>query len=199
MSASNTSKQTLQRSSAVPRVAIVVLNWNGKVLTMECLESLASLTYANAEVIVVDNGSSDGTADAVRKTYGDRVTIIENPTNLGFAGGNNVGIRRALEGGADYVLLLNNDTVVDRALVDRLVETITESRNIGIVGPKIYYASPADRIWFAGAEVSLARGVSKHIGIREKDAGQYDAIRDVDYITGCALMAGRGVFDAIGY
>ncbi len=183
----------------MPRVAIVVLTWNGRNLTMECLASLASLEYANAEVIVVDNGSSDGTADAVRAAYGDRVTIIENAANLGFAGGNNVGIRRALEKGADCVLLLNNDTVVDPALVGRLVDAITASEHIGIVGPKIYYASPPDRIWFAGGEVFLWRGVSRHIGIREKDTGQCDAVRDVDYITGCALMADRGVFEAIGY
>ena len=183
----------------MPKVAIVVLTWNGRALTMECLESLASLEYENVDVIVVDNASTDGTADAVRDAYGDRVTIVENSRNLGFSLGNNVRIRHALENGADFVLLLNNDTVVDPALVDRLVEGITVSKDIGIVGPKIYYASPPDRIWFAGGEVSLSRGVSRHIGIRERDTGQYDAVRDVDYVTGCALMAGRRVFDTIGY
>jgi len=199
MSVSNASNVSLHRTSAMPRVAIVVLTWNGKALTMECLESLASLAYGNVEVIVVDNGSSDGTTDAVRKAYGDRVTIVENSSNLGFSRGNNVGVRHALEKGADFVLLLNNDTIVDPALLDRLVEAITASEDIGIVGPKIYYASPPDRIWFAGGEVFLSRGVSRHIGIRERDQGQYDAVRDVDYVTGCALMAGRRVFDAIGY
>jgi GT2 family glycosyltransferase len=183
----------------VPRVAVVVLAWNGKPLTMACLESLGSLRYRNAAVILVDNASADGTAAAVRKTYGDRVTVIENAENLGFSRGNNVGIRRALDEGADFVLLLNNDTVVDPALVDRLVEVIAKSGDIGIVGPKIYYASPPDRIWFAGGRIHLARGVSKHIGIRERDTGRYDSIRDVDYVTGCALLARREVFERIGY
>jgi hypothetical protein len=184
--------------SKAPRVAIVVLTWNGKGLTLACLESLASLEYDAIDVIVVDNGSVDGTADAVRSAYGDRVTVIENSTNLGFSRGNNEGIRRALERGADFVLLLNNDTTVDPALVGRLVDAIQSSDGIGIVGPKIYYAFPPDRIWFAGGEISLYRGVSRHIGIRERDTGRYDAVRDVDYVTGCALMARRGVFDAIG-
>jgi hypothetical protein len=199
MSASNVNKVSSRGTSRMPSVAIIVLTWNGKAMTMECLESLASLEYGNARVIVVDNGSTDGTADAVRSAYGERVTIIENPRNLGFSLGNNVGIRHALEKGADFVLLLNNDTVVDPALVDRLVEGITISKNIGIVGPKIYYASPPDRIWFAGGEVFLSRGVSRHIGIRERDTGRYDTVRDVDYVTGCALMARRGVFDSIGH
>jgi GT2 family glycosyltransferase len=186
-------------AAAAPRVAVVVLAWNGKPLTMACLESLESLRYRNAAVILVDNASTDGTAAAVRETYGDRVTVIENAENLGFSRGNNVGIRRALDEGADFVLLLNNDTVVDPALVDRLVEVIAESGDIGIVGPKIYYASPPDRIWFAGGRIYLARGVSKHIGIRERDTGRYDSIRDVDYVTGCALMARREVFERIGY
>lgn len=184
--------------NATPRVAIIVLTWNGKALTLACLESLMSLDYGAVRIIVVDNGSADGTAEAVRGAYGNRVTLVENPANLGFSRGNNAGIRRALEDGAELVLLLNNDTTVDPALVRSLVEAILSSEDIGIAGPKIYYASPPDRIWFAGGEISLARGVSRHIGIRERDRGQYDEIRDVDYVTGCALMARREVFEAVG-
>ena len=176
-----------------------MLAWNGKPLTLECLESLAAIRYENAAVILVDNASTDGTADAVRKAYGGRVAVIENPENLGFARGNNVGIRRALDEGADFVLLLNNDTVVDPALVDSLVAVIAGSKDIGIVGPKIYYASQPDRIWFAGGEVLLSRGLSRHIGIRERDTGRHDSVRDVDYVTGCALLARREVFEKIGY
>lgn len=192
MSASSDTK------SSAPRVTIVVLTWNGRSLTLECLESLSSLEYDNADIIVVDNASTDGTVAAIRERYGQRVTIIENTRNLGFSIGNNVGIRRALDNGSDYVLLLNNDTVVDPELLDHLVAVAGASQDVGIVGPKIYYASPPDRIWFAGGEVSLSRGTSRHIGIRETDRGQYDAIRDVDYVTGCALMASRSVFEVIG-
>jgi GT2 family glycosyltransferase len=187
------------RPSANPKVAVVVLAWNGKSLTLACLESLEALRYENATVILVDNASTDGTAAEVRKAFGARVAVVENRENLGFSRGNNIGIRKALDEGADFVLLLNNDTVVDPALVGSLVEVIAGSDKIGIVGPKIYYASPPDKIWFAGGEVFLSRGLSKHIGIRETDTGRYDAIRDVDYVTGCALMARREVFETIGY
>jgi GT2 family glycosyltransferase len=199
MSDAKTHKASTEYPSAVPKVAVVVLTWNGLSLTMACLESLQSLDYENLEIILVDNGSTDGTVLAVRKGYGDGVTVIENPRNLGFAAGNNAGIRRALENGADFVLLLNNDTTVDPPLVTRLVGVIRGSTDIGIVGPKIYFASPPDRIWFAGGEIRLSRGVSRHIGIRERDSGAFDEIRDVDYITGCALMARRAVFESIGY
>ena len=199
MSFSNANRVFAPAAPTTPRVAIVVLTWNGKDLTLACLESLVSLDYEAATVIVVDNGSTDGTAAAVKNAYAGRVVLIENPRNLGFSRGNNVGIRRALAEGADLVLLLNNDTTVDPALVRRLADVIRSSDDIGIVGPKIYYASPSDRIWFAGGEVLLSRGISRHIGIRQKDTGQYDSIRDVDYITGCALMARREVFETIGY
>jgi GT2 family glycosyltransferase len=185
--------------AAAPKVAVVVLAWNGKRLTMECLDSLQSLRYPNASLILVDNASTDGTAPEAKTRYGGRVLVVENSENLGFSRGNNVGIRKALDEGADFVLLLNNDTVVDPDLVDRLVEVIAGSERIGIVGPKIFYASPPDRIWFAGGRIFLARGVSKHIGIRERDTGRYDSVRDVDYVTGCALLARREVFEKIGY
>ncbi|UCG51753.1 MAG: glycosyltransferase family 2 protein, partial [Candidatus Latescibacterota bacterium] len=98
----------------------------------------------------------------------------------------------------DYILLLNNDTLVDPGLVDHLVDVISKTPEIGVVGPKIYYASPRDQIWFAGGEVHLSRGTARHIGIREKDNGQHDTVKDVDYVTGCALMARREVFEHVG-
>ena len=184
--------------SSLPRVAVIVLTWNGKTLTLDCLESLSRLEYANVEVILVDNGSTDGTVPAVRDAYGSRVNIIENERNMGFSGGNNAGIRRALENGADYVLLLNNDTIVDPGLIDGLLAGITAEPDIGVAGAKIFYASPPDQIWFAGGEVFLSKGTTRHIGIREKDVGQYEEPREVDYVTGCALMARRDVFETIG-
>jgi len=180
-----------------PKVAIVILTWNGKELTLECLRSLDQLTTPNVEFIVADNASNDGTVDAIRSEWGDGVTIIENPSNLGFSKGNNVAIRHALDAGADYVLLLNNDTTVASDFVEHLLTPFADER-VGITGPKIYYYSPADQIWFAGGEVHLSRGTAKHTGIRAKDRGQFDQQRQVDYVSGCALMAKRAVFERIG-
>ncbi len=182
-----------------PTVGIVVLTWNGKALTLSCLESVVRLSYANLAVIVVDNHSSDGTAEAIRTRYGDRLEIIVNEANLGFSRGNNIGIERALARGVEYVLLLNNDTVVDSALIASLLSVFRDHPRTGVVGPKIYYENPPDQIWYAGGRVSLARGITRHVGIRQKDVGQFDSVREVDYVTGCALMARREVFEKIGY
>ena len=185
-------------STGVSKVAVVVLNWNGKALTLDCLESLSAIETPHVVLIVVDNASTDGSVDAIREAYGKSVIVVVNDENLGFAKGNNVGIDRALSLGCDFVLLLNNDVVVDAGLIDNLLSAFAADPSVGIAGPKIYYYTPRDRIWFAGGEVFLARGVTRHIGIRQTDRGQFDQTRDVDYITGCALMARREVFESIG-
>jgi GT2 family glycosyltransferase len=179
-------------------IAVVVLTWNGKALTLECLESLVAVTTPGVRVIVVDNGSTDGTVAAIRDRYGERVAIVETGANLGFSGGNNAGIRRALEEGVDFILLLNNDTRVDASFLDALVHPMLETPRLGITGPKIYYESPPDRLWFAGGVISMWRGTARHVGIRQTDRGQYDVPRDVDYVSGCALLARRAVFERVG-
>ncbi|MGD8413462.1 MAG: glycosyltransferase family 2 protein [Candidatus Latescibacterota bacterium] len=187
------------KPGGTPKVAVVVLNWNGKALTLDCIRSLLDIPTPNVETIVVDNASSDGSVEAVRGEFGDRVVLTVNDHNLGFAAGNNAGIRTALDRGADLVLLLNNDTVVDAGLIDSLLRPFEGAPEVGIAGPKIYYYTPPDQIWFAGGELFLARGLSRHIGIREADRGQFDQQRDVDYVTGCALMARREVFETVGF
>jgi len=189
----------MQRAAdAAPSIAIIVLNWNGRDLTLDCLRSLEAVSTPNLRTILVDNASTDGTLDAVRRIHGERITVIVNADNLGFAAGNNVGIRHALAGGADFILLLNNDTVVAPDFVDHLLRPMLSTREIGITAPKIYYAEPKDRIWFAGGEISMWRGMAKHTGIRETDRGQYDTEHDIDYATGCAFLARRAVFEKIG-
>ncbi len=183
---------------AGPSIAVIVLTWNGRALTLECLASLEAVTTPNVRVMVVDNASTDGTVDAIRDRYGDRVTVVATGANLGFAGGNNAGIRRALDEGADFILLLNNDTRVDPAFLDALVGPMPGAPEVGITGPKIYYDSPPDRLWFAGGAISMWRGTARHIGIRETDRGQYDTPRSVDYISGCALLTRRAVFERVG-
>jgi GT2 family glycosyltransferase len=180
-----------------PLVYVIVLSWNGKNDTLECLASLRQLTYPNARIVVVDNASSDGTGDALRSAF-PNIELIVNNSNLRFAGGNNVGIRRALERGAEYVLMLNNDTVVDPKFLSRLVEAAQSNKQIGIVGPKICYFDDPRRIWFAGGLIKWWRGRVAHIGIREVDNGGYDATTEVDYITGCCMLIKREVIETIG-
>lgn len=182
-----------------PSVAIIVLTWNGRDLTLDCLRSLEAVHTPGAYGVVVDNASSDGTVAAIRERYGDRIAVIENDSNLGFAAGNNVGIRRALADGANFVLLLNNDTMVAPDFVDELLRAMTAAPDTGITAPKIFYAEPPNQIWFAGGEISLWRGTARHTGIREIDRGQYDRERDIDYATGCAMLVRREVFEKAGY
>jgi len=181
-----------------PRIAVIILTWNGRELTLDCLRSLEAVTTPNTTIMVVDNASTDGTVTAVRARYGERVTVVENAANLGYAAGNNAGIERALADGADFILLLNNDTLVDPPFLDRMLAAMLASPDVGIAGPKTYYHQPPDRIWFAGGEISLWRGTARHIGIRETDRGQYDTPRDIDYASGCALLARREVFERVG-
>ncbi len=179
------------------RVYIIVLNWNGRDDTLSCLKSLQSTNYDNYKIVVADNGSEDDSVKAVRENFPD-VDIIEIGKNLGFAGGNNIGIKYAMEKGADYVFLINNDTTVDPDCLKELVEAAETDEKIGSVGSKIYYYSEPERIWFAGGKINWLKNKGEHIGLDEVDKGQYDEIKEVGYLTGCALLIKREVIEKIG-
>ncbi|HEY3347255.1 MAG TPA: glycosyltransferase family 2 protein [Nitrospirota bacterium] len=184
-----------------PSVHIIVLNYNRKDDTLDCLRSLYQMDYPEFKVVVVDNASTDGTPDAVRAAY-PQAEVIVNPANLMFAEGNNVAIRQSLAGGADYIMLLNNDTVVANGLVTALVSAMEEEPRAGLAAPMIYYytgsqAQP-ERIWYAGGIVSFARGLTAHRGIREFDDGKYSRVEETGYITGCCMMARRGCLAEVG-
>jgi GT2 family glycosyltransferase len=180
-----------------PLVFIIILNWNGKKDTIECLHSLEKVTYPNKKIIVVDNASSDGSVEEIQRLFSE-VEVIVNDTNLRFAGGNNVGIKRAIEQGAEYILLLNNDTIVEIDFLSRLVEEAQKNEKIGMVGPKIYYYSDPKRLWYAGGKIILWKGLIAHIGVHEIDEGQYDSIKETAYITGCCILVKRSVIETVG-
>ncbi|HOP79400.1 MAG TPA: glycosyltransferase family 2 protein [Armatimonadota bacterium] len=180
-----------------PRVAVIVLTWNGKEDTLECLKSLRQVTYPNFWTVVVDNGSTDGTGDAVRASYPE-VELIETGENLGFAAGNNVGIEHALRNGADAVLLLNNDTAVDPEFLSLLVQSLYRSDDIAAVSPLIYYYDLPDVIWAAGGKIDRKTGISYQLHIDERDTGQLTEEFDVDYGVGAALLIRREALETIG-
>lgn len=180
-----------------PFVGVVVLNFNGKPDTLECVRSLAGLTYPSWRLYAVDNGSREKIADDVRAILPGAV-VLENERNLGFTGGNNVGCRRALEDGADFVLLLNNDTVVDPGFLEPLVRA-SEASEVGMATPKIYFYAEDREFWAYGARVDKWTGRSPHLGVYRRDTGQFDHIRDVDRITGCAMFVRREVFERVGF
>ncbi len=180
-----------------PRVACIVLNWNGLALLPDCLESLQASTYSAMSIIVVDNGSTDDSLAWLRANYPD-AHIIDNGTNLQWAAGNNEGIKYALQEGFDHILLLNNDIVIAPDMIEKLVAAMAKDASIGMVGPKIYYHHEPKLIWFAGGRMTPWQGRIWHNGIREPDKGQFDEVTNVDYITGCALMVRRETFGKIG-
>ena len=181
----------------IPRVTILILNWNGLQDTLACLASLQCVKYPNFDILVVDNGSCDGSTTVIRERFPE-VRVIENERNLGFTGGNNVGLRHLAQG-VDYVLLLNNDTEVAPDFLGRLVDVAEADPGIGIVGPKIYYHEQPVVIWSAGGTIDWQRGKSRMLELDELDEGQSGVVpREVDFVSGCALLVKRAVLEQIG-
>jgi len=190
--------QQMDKEQQVFQVCIIVLNWNGRVDTLACLASLSQLDYPARTIVVVDNGSSDDSVTAIRTAY-PQVTLIETGENLGYAGGNNVGLRYAMAQGADYALLLNNDTVVDPTFLRILMDAAEADPTVGIAGPTIYYHERPDVIWSAGGAIDWQRGSTWMVGLDERDEGQFGTEpRTVDFITGCAILVRRTVMEQVG-
>lgn len=181
----------------VPQVFIVVVNWNGYKDTIECIESLQKVTYSNYEIAIVDNGSTDGSPEILKEKF-PHIPLIQIKENLGYAGGNNVGIKWALERGADYVVLLNNDTIVDENFIIELVKVAENDTRIGMLTSKVYFYDKPDVLWFAGGKFSLKTGWSRHIGYNEKDIGQYDEVKETERPCGCAMMVTRRLCEKAG-
>jgi hypothetical protein len=180
-----------------PRVTIIVLSWNQQAVTLECLASLARITYPLAHILLVDNASTDGTPASVRQAH-PGVEVIVLPENRLFAGGNNAGIMHALGRGAEMVLLLNNDTEVDPGFLEPMVARALATPQCGMVAPKIYYHGDPRRIWYAGGEVSFWSGTLRHVGLREIDIGQHDSAGETGYATGCCVLVPRAAIDRAG-
>jgi len=180
------------------KVAIIILNWNGKKDTLECLDSLKKINYPNYKIIVVDNGSKEDSVKEIKRNF-PKIEIIRNKKNLGFAEGSNVGIRYALKNKADYVLLLNNDTIVDRKFLSEMMKVAESDEKIGLVGSKIYYDKLPDTIWFAGGVIELKKGIFAHIGQGEKDSEKYSKLKESDYITGCSMLIKKEALKDIGF
>lgn len=184
-------------AATLPLVYMIILNWNGHADTVECVRSCLQSRYPRTRLIIVDNGSTDGSEQLLRSEFPD-LNVIQTGTNLGFAGGNNVGIRHALKNAADYVLLLNNDTIVDPGFLKPLVDAATADDEVGILCSKILFHSQSNVIWFAGAKLRPVLGWDSHLGYGEVDTGQYDQMVESDRPTGCAMMVSRRVCETIG-
>ena len=170
-----------------PRVVVLLLCYNNWADTFECLDSLSHVEYPNWEIVIVDNGSTNPPVARVRAEY-PSATLIETGRNLGYAEGNNVGLRYALELDADYALVLNNDTQVAPDFLRRLVAVAKVQPKAALVGPLVYHANEPNRIQSAGGTMTR-RWQFFHRGQNETDAGQFNSVEQVAWLTGCAILA----------
>ena len=182
---------------AAPRVDVIVLNWNGGQDTLDCLASLAKVDYDNMRVVVVDNGSTDSSVQAVRARHPE-VAIVQNAENLGFAEGNNRGIAQSLRSNAQYALLLNNDTEVGPRILQALVKAAEAMPGAGIFGPKIYFHAEPDTIWYAGGYWDKGSLTFNERGAGLKDEGQFAQLEETEWVIGCAMFIRADVFRRIG-
>ncbi len=187
--------QQVVRDAAPPKVATITVNWNGLADTLACLESLRAQDYPNNHVIVVDNGSTDGSADALRKQC-DTISLIETGSNLGFTGGNNAGIQSALRQDFDYIYLLNNDTIVEPDSLRELVRAAEAQPEYGILSPVMHYHDRRDEIWFGGATLNLRRGRADHDPAR--NPARTDPPYEVPWTTGCAMLVRTDLMRRLG-
>lgn len=178
-------------------VYIILVNYNGSEDTLACIESLKTVSYGNYKIIVVDNASTDNSYEILKDKIDNQVILIESEKNLGFAGGNNIGISYALENGAQAVLLLNNDTLVEPDFLSYMMENFKDPK-VGIVGSKIKYESKRDTLWFAGGEILWDKFYAKHYGEKEKDSGTYDERKEITFTTGCSMLIHKTLLESIG-
>ena len=202
------------------RVSIIIVNWNRKKDTLECLQSMEKInTDFKLEIIVVDNASKDGSRIEVKKFLKKaflsrknfRFELIKNKENLGFCGGNNVGINHALNHGADFILLLNNDTFVDKNFLVNLLKAFKKYPKAGILSPKIYFALGYEFkkdlyksgdlgkvFWYAGGDFDWDNIYGSNHGVDEVDTGQYEKTRETDFATGACMLLKRELLEEIG-
>ena len=181
-----------------PKVYIITLNWNGKDDTMECVQSLKKLNYPNFQIVVVDNGSTDGSVSMLKAEY-PSLTIIENGQEFsGYAEGFNAGLRYAAREGADYFLIVNNDTSVDPNMLNELVSEAEQDCRIGFVSGKVYFYNESNRLQGIGAKSHPLFIRGELLGYEKLDQGQYDEIQEFDFVDDVFLLVRRAVFEEVG-
>lgn len=180
----------------MPNVGIVISNYNGWQDTVQCLESLQKQTYRDFEIILLDDASTNDSVQQLQKHLTENTVFLPQEANSGFAAVNNVGMRRALADGCDWVLLLNNDTVVAPDFLEMLLR---ETPAGAVSCPKMLFLDPPDEIWFAGGELDRATGKVKHLGGHEKDGPAFAEKKQVSFITFCCVLLPRQVVEEVGF
>ncbi len=171
-------------------VAIILVNWNGYEFTRTCLESLRKVDFPDFRVILVDNASQNQEGSRLKKAFPE-IDLIENTENLGFAGGNNVGIRHALVQGFSHILLLNNDTVVEADFLGEMMRKLNQSRRLGVIQPLILFLHEPKKIWSAGGKWIPSLGRAITLGDRAPISDFRFKSSEIDWATGCCMLITR--------
>lgn len=179
-----------------PCVGIILLNTNQDQFTRDCINSLKEGTNQHYKIVVVDNQSRHTLGNLMQSD--NQICIIESDTNLGFCGGNNVGIKHFLLSKTDYILILNNDTLSHPDFLAALVSTGEAWERKAVIAPKIFYDHDRTLLWYAGGYLNYFQGLGKHYGFREHDCGLYDKARRVEYVTGCCMLVPSDVYRTYG-
>ncbi|HWA52046.1 MAG TPA: glycosyltransferase family 2 protein [Patescibacteria group bacterium] len=197
------------------KIFIIVLNWNQPKLTIETFQSLQKLKVTKefqVKIIIVDNGSNDNSVAEFRKLKPGKFSleIMEAGRNLGFAAGNNLGMKYAIDKNADYVLLVNNDVIVDSNLLTNLLKKAEENKNNAIISPKIYFAKGFEFhkkykktelgkvIWYAGGKIDWKNIYATNNGVDEIDKKQYDKSKEIDFATGACMLINIKALKEVG-
>lgn len=179
-------------------VGIFICNYNKREFVINCVKSLLDQTFKDFDLFVVDNASIDDSVEKLREAYGDKITIIENSENLGGSGGFNTGIKRGYDDGYEYIMLVDNDTVFDKNAVFELYKFLTENKDVGMVGAKIYQMQKPEYIQAMGGIIDWKNYDVQSVYKDLKDSDELENIVDVDYLAACALMTRREVVEKIG-
>lgn len=186
------------RESVEKLVSVVVLAWNQVDETIECLNSLSKSDYTNMEVLLVDNGSTDGTSQSIQRDF-SQVRIIRTNSNVGIARGYNLGIEYSLGHGADYVMVMNNDTVVAPRMISQLVGAMVGHPDIGMVMPKIFYYGNKNLLWSAGASWHPIPPRVTFIGLNSVDGPRFARTAPIEYAPSCCLLISKSALEKVGY
>lgn len=180
------------------KVAVILVNYNGAMYNEECIDSLLNSDYENFEIIVVDNASSDNSLNILQNKYRNSIKIIKSEENIGFSGANNLGIDLAKEIGCNYILLLNNDTVIKKDSIKEMMRLSNQYPNDAI-SPKINYFNKKNVIWSAGGGINWSKGLTFHYGMNEYDNNNFNNERVIEFATGCCLLLPLSIIEKVGY
>lgn len=188
----------LTRDPSIPAsILIVLINWNSKDDTLACIQSLVAAGASASQIVLVDNGSQDGSLEVMREHFGETIHLVANPENLGYVVASNQGVGYALEQRAEWILLLNNDTVVARDFFAPLLDTITTQPQYAILAPLIFYYDDPKRVWYFGDRL-IPGTLLAWSRYKNRPAQDLPAIQPVDFVSGCAMLVRRDVFERIG-